>query len=139
AGRRCANGGACEGLVEGLHNQEQRRSAERSAWVWYRRREKIRVWRSVRSGRLQRPAREPYQVHYLRKRLMGESFDAFRYMSYLRARWRWIASSAGVAVVLAIVVSMLLPNQYTSTARLLIEPPAGTDMRSAMAVSPIYL
>jgi uncharacterized protein involved in exopolysaccharide biosynthesis len=70
---------------------------------------------------------------------MGEPFDAFRYMGYLRSRWRWIASSAGVAVALAIAVSLLLPNQYTATARLIIEPPAGTDLRSAMAVSPIYL
>jgi uncharacterized protein involved in exopolysaccharide biosynthesis len=81
----------------------------------------------------------PYQVHYLKKHLMGEPFDAFRYIGYLRARWRWIVSSAGVAVVLALVISLLLPNQYTATARLIIEPPAGTDLRAAMAVSPIYL
>jgi capsular polysaccharide biosynthesis protein len=70
---------------------------------------------------------------------MGEPFDAFRYISYLRARFRWIALSAGVAVALALVISLLMTNQYTATARLLIEPPAGTDLRSAMAVSPIYL
>ena len=70
---------------------------------------------------------------------MGEPFDAFRYMSYLRARWRWIASCAGIAVALAIVVSLLMPNRYTATSRLVIEPPAGTDLRAAMAVSPIYL
>jgi uncharacterized protein involved in exopolysaccharide biosynthesis len=70
---------------------------------------------------------------------MGESFDTFRYISYLRARWRWIALSAGVAVGLALAVSLAMTNQYTATARLLIEPPAGTDLRSAMAVSPIYL
>jgi uncharacterized protein involved in exopolysaccharide biosynthesis len=70
---------------------------------------------------------------------MGEPLDVFRYMGYLRARWRWVALSAGAAVALAIVVSLLLPNQYTATSRLLIEPPAGTDLRSAMAVSPIYL
>jgi len=70
---------------------------------------------------------------------MSEPFDAFRYIGYLRSRWRWIACSAGVAVALAIIVSLLLPNQYTATARLIIEPPAGTDLRSAMAVSPIYL
>ncbi|HKA01934.1 MAG TPA: Wzz/FepE/Etk N-terminal domain-containing protein, partial [Candidatus Solibacter sp.] len=70
---------------------------------------------------------------------MGEPFDAFRYIGYLRARWRWIAASAGVAVGLAIAISLAMTNQYTATARLLIEPPAGTDLRSAMAVSPIYL
>jgi uncharacterized protein involved in exopolysaccharide biosynthesis len=70
---------------------------------------------------------------------MGDSLDAFRYISYLRARWRWIALSAGVAVALALAISFAMTNQYTATARLLIEPPAGTDLRSAMAVSPIYL
>ena len=29
--------------------------------------------------------------------------------------------------------------QYTATARIVIDPPAGTDLRAAMAVSPIYL
>ncbi len=70
---------------------------------------------------------------------MGETLDTFRYISYLRARWRWIALSAGVAVGLALAISLAMTNQYTATARLLIEPPAGTDLRSAMAVSPIYL
>jgi uncharacterized protein involved in exopolysaccharide biosynthesis len=70
---------------------------------------------------------------------MGEPFDAFRYIGYLRIRWRWILLSAAVAVGLAIAISLAMTNQYTATARLLIEPPAGTDLRSAMAVSPIYL
>jgi uncharacterized protein involved in exopolysaccharide biosynthesis len=70
---------------------------------------------------------------------MGDPFDAFRYIGYVRARWRWTALSACVAMALALGISLLLPNQYTATARLLIEPPAGTDLRSAMAVSPIYL
>jgi uncharacterized protein involved in exopolysaccharide biosynthesis len=70
---------------------------------------------------------------------MSEPFDAFRYMGYLRARWRWIGASACVAVGLAAAISLAMPNQYTATARLVIEPPAGTDLRSAMAVSPIYL
>ena len=70
---------------------------------------------------------------------MGEPFDAFRYIGYMRARWRWILTSVCVAVLLAIAVSLVLPNQYTATTRLVIDPPAGTDLRSAMAVSPIYL
>lgn len=70
---------------------------------------------------------------------MAEPLDAFRYIGYMRSRWRFIACSAGVAVALAIVVSLLLPNRYTATARVVIEPPAGTDLRAAMAVSPIYL
>jgi succinoglycan biosynthesis transport protein ExoP len=70
---------------------------------------------------------------------MPESFDAFRYMSYMRSRWRWIGASCGIAVTIALAVSLILPRQYTATARILIDPPAGTDLRAAMAVSPVYL
>ena len=70
---------------------------------------------------------------------MSESFDAYLYISYLRARWRWIAVSAALAAVLAAAVSLVMTPQYTATAQLVIEPPAGADLRSAMAVSPIYL
>src|SRR3954451_24910285 len=70
---------------------------------------------------------------------MAESFDAFRYISYLRSRGRWIGVSCGVAVAIALAVSLLMPRQYTATARIVIEPPAGTDLRAAVAVSPIYL
>ena len=70
---------------------------------------------------------------------MVETFDAFRYISYLRSRWRFIAVCCAVAVTLAIVASVTARKQYTATARVVIEPPAGTDLRSAMAVSPIYL
>jgi uncharacterized protein involved in exopolysaccharide biosynthesis len=70
---------------------------------------------------------------------MVESFDSFRYISYITSRWREIAASAGIAVVLALAVSLAMPARYTATARIVIEPPAGADVRSAMAVSPIYL
>ena len=70
---------------------------------------------------------------------MAETFDAFRYMSYLRSRWRFVAACCAVALTFAIVVSVTAKKQYTATARVVIEPPAGTDLRSAMAVSPIYL
>ena len=70
---------------------------------------------------------------------MGDSFDAFRYIGFLRSRWRWIAGSCAVAGGLALVVSCILPPQYTATARIVIEPPAGSDGRTSMAVSPIYL
>ena len=70
---------------------------------------------------------------------MPESVDAYRYLSLLRSRWRFIAASGAMAVGLSLVVSLALPNRYTATCRILIEPPAGTDIRSALAVSPIYL
>ena len=70
---------------------------------------------------------------------MPESFDAFRYIGYMRSHWTWIGASCGIAVTIALVVSLILPRQYTATARIVIDPPAGADLRSAMAVSPIYL
>ena len=70
---------------------------------------------------------------------MAGALDAFRYMSYIRSRWRWIAVSCVTATSLAIAVSLVLPREYTATARIVIEPPAGTDLRAAVAVSPIYL
>ena len=70
---------------------------------------------------------------------MAETLDAFRYISYLRLRWQWIAAQLRVAVAIALAVSLLMPREYTATARIVIEPPAGTDVRAAIAVSPIYL
>lgn len=70
---------------------------------------------------------------------MPESFDAFRYIGYMRSRWRWIGASCAIAVAIALAVSLIQPRQYTATARIVIDPPAGADLRSAMAVSPVYL
>jgi uncharacterized protein involved in exopolysaccharide biosynthesis len=70
---------------------------------------------------------------------MSDSFDAFRYIGYMRSRWRWIFASCAVAVILAIAVTLSMPRQYTATARIVIDPPAGADLRAAMAVSPVYL
>ena len=68
-----------------------------------------------------------------------QSPDAFRYFGYVRLRWRFVAASCLTAIVVATAVSLLLPREYTATARILIESPAGADPRSAVAVSPIYL
>src|SRR6266568_489632 len=57
----------------------------------------------------------------------------------LRARWRIIAVACAVAVSLALAVSLILPKEYTAVSRIVIDPPAGSDPRSSMAVSPIYL
>ncbi len=70
---------------------------------------------------------------------MVEPLNAIRYMSYIRSQWRWIAGSALAAVIFAVGGSLLLPKEYTAKARIFIEPPAGLDPRSAMAVSPVYL
>jgi succinoglycan biosynthesis transport protein ExoP len=60
-------------------------------------------------------------------------------LDYLRSHWVMIATSCGIAVLLTGIVSWMLPKQYTATASILIEPPAGNDPRGAMAVSTIYL
>ncbi len=70
---------------------------------------------------------------------MPEPVNTYRYLSFLSARWRFIAVSCIIAVTLALAVSLTRPNQYTATCGILIEPPAGTDIRSALGVSPIYL
>jgi uncharacterized protein involved in exopolysaccharide biosynthesis len=70
---------------------------------------------------------------------MARPIDAFLYVGYMRSRWRFVAASCGIAVLLSVVFSLIQTRQYTATARILIEPPAGSDLRAAMAVSPIYL
>jgi uncharacterized protein involved in exopolysaccharide biosynthesis len=70
---------------------------------------------------------------------MYQTFDAFEYVDYLRRRWRVIAAACGVALVLSLAVSLLLPKRYTATASIVIEPPGGNDMRLSTAVSPVYL
>lgn len=70
---------------------------------------------------------------------MREPVDADRYIRYLWGRRLWIGLSSATAVLIALAVSLCLVPEYTATVRLVIEPPAGTDLRAAMAVSPIYL
>jgi capsule polysaccharide export protein KpsE/RkpR len=70
---------------------------------------------------------------------LADSFDAYRYISYLRSRWRWIAASGATAVLIAAIVSAGMTRQYTATARIVIDFPAGSDLRGSIAISPIYL
>ena len=71
---------------------------------------------------------------------MSEPIDAIRYISYIASRWRWILASSAIALAAAFAFSAMMPRQYTATARIVIEPPAGGDTRVATtAVSPIYL
>jgi uncharacterized protein involved in exopolysaccharide biosynthesis len=70
---------------------------------------------------------------------MADTTDTFRYLGYIKLRWRSIAASCAIAVTLALVATLLMPRQYTATARIVIDPPAGADIRAAMTVSPIYL
>ncbi len=70
---------------------------------------------------------------------MAESFDAWQYLGYLKTRWLFVAVACAVAVSGALALSLFLPQKFTGTSRILIESPAGTDLRSATAISPIYL
>jgi uncharacterized protein involved in exopolysaccharide biosynthesis len=69
----------------------------------------------------------------------AESFQAYEYLDYLRRRWKFIAAVCAGAGVLALTVSLLLPREFTATATLVIDPPAGNDPRAAVTVSPVYL
>jgi uncharacterized protein involved in exopolysaccharide biosynthesis len=69
---------------------------------------------------------------------VDESFTFFQYIDHLRWRARWIGLTCAIAAVLALVVSLLLPKYYTASVRLMIDSPAGNDVRSAMAITPIY-
>ena len=70
---------------------------------------------------------------------MEEEFDGVQFAHYVRSRWAVVVVSCGVAIALAGSVSLMLPKQYTATASILIEPPAGNDPRGATAVSSVYL
>ncbi len=71
---------------------------------------------------------------------MSEPIDGFRYISYIASRWRWIAASCALAIGAALALGAALPREFTATARIVIEPPAGGDTRATLtALSPIYL
>lgn len=70
---------------------------------------------------------------------MYPSFDPFEYAEYLRRRWVIVAVACSVAILVALPLAMLLPKRYTATATVVIDPPAGSDVRTLTAVSPIYL
>jgi uncharacterized protein involved in exopolysaccharide biosynthesis len=70
---------------------------------------------------------------------MHESFDIFEYVDFLRSRWKFLGLACGVAIVAGLATGFLLPKRYTSTATILIDPPAAGDPRIATAVSTVYL
>jgi len=71
--------------------------------------------------------------------LVPDSFDLRDYIGYLGSRWRVIAIACVTAGAIAAAITVASPKRYTATAKIVIEPPAGSDTRAAMAVSPIYL
>lgn len=57
----------------------------------------------------------------------------------LKERWHGVALSCGVALILALGVSLALPKRYTATATILIGPPGGNDSKTATTISTVYL
>lgn len=70
---------------------------------------------------------------------MPESFELYGYVAFLRKRWHVAAASLAASTALALGISLLQTRLYSAKVTLLIEPPASSDPRAAMAVSPIYL
>jgi capsule polysaccharide export protein KpsE/RkpR len=60
-------------------------------------------------------------------------------LDQFRRRWRTVAGACVIAACASLGASLLLPRKYTATTRILVEPPAGSDVRVSTAVSPIYL
>ena len=69
---------------------------------------------------------------------MADAFEPFRYIRYIGGRWRFVATSCSLAVVLAAAASATLPRRYTATARIVIDAPAIADPRSAVALISVY-
>jgi uncharacterized protein involved in exopolysaccharide biosynthesis len=65
-------------------------------------------------------------------------FDAIEFLDYLYRQRLVFVISCGVAVLLALAVSVMLPKRYTAKSSVLIELPAGTDPRAATTLSPAY-
>jgi len=70
---------------------------------------------------------------------MANSVDIFGYISYMRLRWKLVAASCIVALALSAAISLTMQREYTATARIVIELPAGAEPRSVLEVSAIYL
>jgi uncharacterized protein involved in exopolysaccharide biosynthesis len=69
----------------------------------------------------------------------AESFQAYEYLDHLKRRWKLVLVVCAAAGALALIVSLILPKEYTATASIVIDPPAGNDPRGSITVSPVYL
>lgn len=70
---------------------------------------------------------------------MQEEFSGLEFLEYVWRKRHVPAIACVSALVLAAAITFLLPERYTATATVLIEPPAGNDPRAATAVSTVYL
>jgi len=69
----------------------------------------------------------------------SNGFDAVEFLDYIRERRVLFPVSCGVAILLALGVSLAIPKRYTAKSSILIEAPEGTDPRASTAMSPAYL
>jgi uncharacterized protein involved in exopolysaccharide biosynthesis len=67
------------------------------------------------------------------------SFDAVEFVEYLRERRALFLISCGIAIVLTLAVSAMLPKRYTAKSSVLIEAPPGNDPRAATMLNPAWL
>lgn len=67
--------------------------------------------------------------------LATTEFTAFEFVDHFKSRIRFVALVCAAAGVVALVVSLLIPKEYTARAELLIEPPANA---AASPLTPIY-
>jgi capsular polysaccharide biosynthesis protein len=70
---------------------------------------------------------------------MSNSFDAAELLHYLRQRRTFLGTVLVASLAVALIGSLVVPEQFTAVASIVIEPPGGSDPRTATAVSPMYL
>lgn len=70
---------------------------------------------------------------------MTDESQGLEFVFYVWRRRRLIFTILFTALTLTGVVSLILIRQYTATASVLIEPPAGNDPRASLALSQVYL
>ncbi len=61
------------------------------------------------------------------------------FVDYLRDKGSVFLVSCGVAVALAVGVSLAMPKSYTAKATVVIDAPAGSDPRAILTLSSVYL
>ena len=67
--------------------------------------------------------------------LSSEEESSFSFLFFLARRWRLILGLTGIATILSLVVSFLLPNQYT--AEMILMPPTQSSSLSSALLSQV--
>jgi uncharacterized protein involved in exopolysaccharide biosynthesis len=70
---------------------------------------------------------------------MPDSFHPLDYIHYLGRRWKLWTLALVAAGLTAALACLVLPKRYTATAMIVIDPPAASDPRAGIAVTPTYL